>query len=297
VNTLEQSQDTPSSEPQKITLWARVKSNSNSAVKGMINFKKQVIDFSASKFVEELNEAVAYLALYVAALSASFSTTYTTVVVQLLVNGNQMTELKALQDKVLNDIKFHSMLEGALVYPLLQSQKTRDTCLNRNPASSCNPTFYNAATSMLSYMQEKFKQSDVVGSIGSALYTKMPNLKQVVEAQPIIMNAIDANNFADKVKAAFDADKGGFIPALIKPQPPPPPAGPPAASAGGEFEMEELPKEEAPATTAPVVAPATTAPATTSAPATAAPATTSALANTSQQVAQSSNIEGAPVTT
>ena len=53
-------------------------------------------------------------------------------------------------------------------------------------------------------MQEKFKQTNVPGSIGSALYTKMPYLNQVVEAQPIIKNAIDANKFADKVKAAFD---------------------------------------------------------------------------------------------
>ena len=294
VNTLEQSQDTLSSEPQKITLWASVKSKSNSAVKGMINFKKQVIDFSASKFVEELNEAVAYLALYVAALSASFSTTYTTVVVQLLVNGNQMTELKALQDKVLNDIKFHSMLEGALVYPLLQSQKTHATCLNRKPPSSCDPTFVNAANDVLSYMQDKFKQSNVQGSIGSALYTKMPNLNQLVTAQPIIKNAIDANDFANKVKAAFDTDKGGIIPGLIKPQPPPPPAGPPAASAGGEFEMMEI----APATTAPVVAPvvapATTVP-DTAAPATAAPVVVAP--NAVAQIQKPSNTEGAPVTT
>jgi hypothetical protein len=225
------------------------------------NQRKQIF-FSAPKFVEELNESVAYLALYVGAFSASFSTTYTTVVVQLLIN-NQMDELRALQTKVLNDIKFHSMLEGALVYPLLQSQKTRATCLNRNPASSCDPTFYNAATSMLSYMQTKFGKSN---GVSSALYAKMPNLKHVVEMQTTpLSTAADANAFANKVKEAFDADRGDINSALKPPTPAPPapPARTPQPPEGDieltniapPIEMTEF-KPKTPATTA-AAAPAT----------------------------------------
>jgi hypothetical protein len=236
------------------------------------NQRKQFF-FSAPKFVEELNESVAYLALYVGAFSASFSTTYTTVVVQLLIN-NQMDELRALQAKVLNDIKFHSMLEGALVYPLLQSQKTRATCLNRNPASSCDPTFVTAAESMRLYMQKKF-DPNVVGSIGSALYNKMPNLKQVVKVQTTLSTAADANTFADNVKAAFDDDRGDIIPALKPPAPPAAPPAPPAPAQGGEIEMTEF-EPKTPATTA-AAAPATTTVAAPP-PGTAAPATTTVAA-------------------
>ena len=247
VNNLEQSQDAnATTDPPKLSLWTRVKSSS--IVTSMSNFKKQVIDFSAPKFVEELNESVAYLALYVAALSASFSTTYTTVVVQLLVSGNQMDELKALQAKVLNDMKFHSMLEGALVYPLMQSQKTYKTCLNKNPAASCDPTFYKAAESMRTYMQSKFNQSDVEGSVASVLYTKMPKLNEVVtSATNPISTADDANTFADAVKKAFDTDKNAFIP------PAPSSQGPPAGLADASA-IKSQPPAEASATNPPTVA-------------------------------------------
>ena len=225
------------------------------------NQRKQFF-FSAPKFVEELNESVAYLALYVGAFSASFSTTYTTVVVQLLIN-NQMSELRDLQTKVLTDIKFHSMLEGALVYPLLQSQKTRATCLNRNPASSCDPTFVAAAESMRLYMQTKFGQSN---GVSSALYGKMPNLKHVVEMQTTpLSTAADANAFANKVKEAFDADRGDINSALKPPTPAPPapPARTPQPPEGDieltniapPIEMTEL-VPKTPATTA-AAAPAT----------------------------------------
>lgn len=244
-------QDNTATEPPPLSLWTK------------FNNKRKQIFFSAPKFVEELNEAVAYLALYVGAFSASFSTTYTTVVVQLLIN-NKMSELSDLQNKVLTDIKFHSMLEGALVYPLLQSQKTYKTCLNRNSTSSCDPTFVAAANNVLSYMQGKFKQSNVGGSIGSALYTKMPNLKQVVEAQPIITNAIDANNFADNVKAAFDSDRGAISPALLKTPAPPPPAVITARTPPeGDIEMSNIVQkpiemtEIAPNAGVPIAAPAT----------------------------------------
>jgi len=256
----ETAQDNTAAEPPPISLWTK------------FNNQRKQIFFSAPKFVEELNEAVAYLALYVGAFSASFSMTYTTVVVQLLIN-NQMSELNQLQNKVLADIKFHSMLEGALVYPLLQSQKTRATCLNRNPASSCDPTFVTAAESMRTYMQGKFKQSNVGGSIGSALYTKMPNLKQVVYAQTTaISTALDANSFADKVKAAFDADRGEFIPALNPPAPPPPARTPQPPE--GDIEMSNIVQkpiemtEIAPNAGVPIAAPATNSPSTAAAPAT-----------------------------
>jgi hypothetical protein len=244
------------------------------------NQRKQFF-FSAPKFVEELNESVAYLALYVGAFSASFSTTYTTVVVQLLIN-NQMDELRALQAKVLNDIKFHSMLEGALVYPLLQSQKTRATCLNRNPASSCDPTFVTAAERMRLYMQKKFDKSNVVGSIGSALYDKMPNLKHVVEMQTTLLStAANANAFANKVKEAFDDDRGDINPALKPPAPAPP--APPARTPQppeGDIELTNIAppieitefKPKTPATTA-ASAPATTTVAAPPASTTVAPAT------------------------
>ena len=269
-------QDNTATEPP-LSLWTK------------FNNKRKQIFFSAPKFVEELNEAVAYLALYVGAFSASFSTTYTTVVVQLLIN-NQMNELRDLQNKVLTDIKFHSMLEGALVYPLLQSQKTYKTCLNRNPASSCDPTFYNAADSMRIYMRKKFDQLNVVGSIGSALYDKMPNLKQVVDAQKTtISTALDATNFADKVKAAFDSDRGEIIPALKPPAPPPPAPPPPAPPARtpqppeGDIEMSNIVQkpiemtEIAPNAGVLIAAPATNSPSSTAAaPATNSPSTAAA---------------------
>jgi hypothetical protein len=235
-------QDNTATEPP-LSLWTK------------FNNKRKQIFFSAPKFVEELNEAVAYLALYVGAFSASFSTTYTTVVVQLLIN-DKMSELSDLQNKVLTDIKFHSMLEGALVYPLLQSQKTYKTCLNRNSTSSCDPTFVAAANNVLSYMQKKFDQSN---GVSSALYTKMPNLKKVVDAQATAMStASDATIFANNVKAAFDADRGAISPALLKP-PAAAPAGPQSAvitaikQSAGDIEMSEI----APNAGVPIAAPAT----------------------------------------
>ena len=263
-----------------LSLWTRVN-----------NQRKQFF-FSAPKFVEELNESVAYLALYVGAFSASFSTTYTTVVVQLLIN-NQMDELRALQANGRDELKFHSVLAGALVSPLLQSQKTRATCLNRNPASSCDPTFVAAAESMRSYMKKKFDPSNVVGSIGSALYAKMPNLKHVVEMQTTpLSTAADANAFANKVKEAFDDDRGDINPAL-KPPAPAPPARTPQPPEGDieltniapPIEMTEF-KPKTPATTAAAAAaPATTAPGTTTVaaapPATTAPGTVAPATNES----------------
>lgn len=254
VNNLEQSQDANATiDPPKLSLWTRVKSSS--MVTSVSNFKKQVIDFSAPKFVEELNESVAYLALYVAALSASFSTTYTTVVVQLLVSGNKMDELKALQAKVLNDMKFHSMLEGALVYPLMQSQKTYKTCLNKNPAASCDPTFSKAAESMRTYMQSKFNQSDA-GSVASVLYTKMPKLNEVVtSATNPISTADDANTFADAVKKAFDTDKNASLTSTTVVAPATP-TNPPARNPqppDGDIELMPI----APTAGVPIAAPAT----------------------------------------
>jgi hypothetical protein len=269
VATRQTAQDNTAAEPPPISLWTK------------FNNQRKQIFFSAPKFVEELNEAVAYLALYVGAFSASFSTTYTTVVVQLLIN-HEMGELNQLQNKVLADIKFHSMLEGALVYPLLQSQKTRATCLNRNPASSCDPTFVTAAESMRTYMQKKFDQSKVVESIGSALYTKMPNLKQLVAQTTTISTASDANSFADKVKAAFDSDRGEINSALLKPPAPLPPAGPQSAvitaikPSAGDIEMSEI----APNAGVPIAAPATNSPSSTAAaPATNPPAAASSSAS------------------
>ena len=187
-------EDIDSTSPQKIGLWTRTKNA----------FKKNII-FSASEFVQELNEAVAYLALYVGIFSSSFSTIYTTVVVQLLANG-KTDELKTLQDKIFSDTKFCSMVEGAVVYPLLQSQKTYNTCILKSSGdSSCGSTFIAAAESMRKNMASLFSKDNVVSS---DLYGKMTNLKQTIDSAQTTIDTVEAaNSLADAVKVAFNNDK------------------------------------------------------------------------------------------
>jgi hypothetical protein len=193
-----------------ISLWTNVttKISNSTAVK----FIKKNIIFSAPKFVQELNEAVTYLALYVGIFSASFSTTYTTVALQLLVNDKK-DKLKELQTRVFGNNKFISMVEGAFVYPLLQSKKTYDTCMVKTDAnnSKCDAIFYTTAENVRKGMLQSFNKENVVTG---ELFNKMNNLKTVVEnykTKPI-PNATDATRFADEVKVAFNADKSSVMP-------------------------------------------------------------------------------------
>jgi hypothetical protein len=210
ANNLEQEEESqdniPPSDPPKLSLFTR------------INNQRKQITFSAPKFVEELNEAVAYLALYFAALAASFSITYTTVVVQLIVNG-KTEDLKSLQAKMLEANQFHSMLEGALVYPVLQSRKTYDTCKLKNlKDSSCDTTFVTASNNALSYMKSKLDATD--SAVGSELYKKMTNLKTVVDASATISSVDAATKFAEDVKKARDNDaNASAAPLIVKPEP------------------------------------------------------------------------------
>ena len=189
-----------SNDPPTISLWTRAKNASSSVVK---SFKKNIM-FSAPKFVQELNEAVAYLALYVGIFSASFSVTYTTVVLQLLVNGKN-DELKSLQQKVYSDPKFIAMIEGAVVFPLLQSEKTYQTCLLKSSnADSCGSTFSKAAANVLKDMKRIVSPDNVVGS---ELYANMTNLKQVVNNTNDITSVENAIAFTAAVEKAFADDK------------------------------------------------------------------------------------------
>jgi hypothetical protein len=189
-----------------ISLWTRKISNSTAA-----KWIKQNIIFSAPKFVQELNEAVTYLALYVGIFSASFSTTYTTVALQLLVNDKK-DKLNELQTRVFGNNKFISMVEGAFVYPLLQSKKTYDTCMVKTDAnnSKCDAIFYTTAENVRKGMLQSFNKENVVTG---ELFNKMNNLKTVVNNNTAeIRNATDATTFAKAVKGAFDADKSSVMP-------------------------------------------------------------------------------------
>jgi hypothetical protein len=197
-----------------ISLWTNVTkkvSNSNAA-----KWIKQNIVFSAPKFVQELNEAVTYLALYVGIFSASFSTTYITVALQLLVNDRK-DELKLLQTKVFGDNKFISMVEGAFVYPLLQSKKTYDTCMVKTDAnnSKCDAIFYTTAENVRKGMLKSFNQEENV--VTGELFNKMTNLKAVVDNYKTtpIPNVNAATKFADDVKVAFNTDKSSTTPSSV----------------------------------------------------------------------------------
>ena len=191
-----------------ISLWANVKDKvSNSSA---VKFIKKNIIFSAPKFVQELNEAVTYLALYVGIFSASFSTTYTTVALQLLVNDKK-DELKRLQAMVFTNSKFISMIEGAFVYPLLQSKKTYETCMVKTDSNNakCDAIFYNTAENVRNGMAQSFNTENVVTG---ELFNKMSNLKDVTTTQTIITTAAGATTFANAVKTAFDDDKAKSAP-------------------------------------------------------------------------------------
>ena len=205
-----------------ISLWASAKDKvSNSSA---VKFLKKNIMFSAPKFVQELNEAVTYLALYVGIFSASFSTTYTTVALQLLVNDKKY-ELNELQAKVFTNSKFISMIEGAFVYPLLQSKKTYETCMVKTDSNNakCDAIFYNTAENVRKGMKQSFHAQNVVTG---DLFNKMTQLKSVTSSQTEIKTAADASKFADAVKTAFATDKAANAQSV----PSVPPSVPPSAA-------------------------------------------------------------------
>ena len=196
-----------SSPDPPLSLWTRTKNAVSNASSAVSNTLKKNIMFSADKYVQELNEAVTYLALYVGIFSASFSTTYTTVVVQLLVNG-KTEELQTLQTQVFKDPKFNDMVEGAVVYPLLQSQKTYTTCMLKSSDGSCGSTFIAAAESMRQSMVRLFDKTTNV--VSGDLYNAMTNLEGVIPNTSI--TTVDAANaFANAVDDAFKQDKAALI--------------------------------------------------------------------------------------
>ena len=202
INAVNNAQDGDDlNDPQKITLtiWTRIKKSN------IVTSAKQVIMFSASEFVKELNESVAYLALHVAGLSASFSITYMTVVVQLLVSG-KMADLKTLQEKVLNDNSFHSMLEAAFVIPLMQALKSHNICVEKDTKNTyvCDKNFVDAAENARLYMKSKLNNTE---SVVNVFYTKMKNLSKVVESSTKISSVHEATIFATAVNEAFKNDK------------------------------------------------------------------------------------------
>jgi hypothetical protein len=202
INAVNNAQDGDDlNDPQKITLtiWTKIKKSN------IVTSAKQVIMFSASEFVKELNESVAYLALHVAGLSASFSITYMTVVVQLLVSG-KMADLKTLQEKVLNDNSFHSMLEAAFVIPLMQALKSHNICVEKDTKNTyvCDKNFVDAAENARLYMKSKLNNTE---SVVNVFYTKMTNLSKVVESSTKISSVHEATIFANTVNEAFKNDK------------------------------------------------------------------------------------------
>jgi hypothetical protein len=104
------------------------------------------------------------------------------------------------------------MVEGAFVYPLLQSKKTYDTCMVKTDAnnSKCDAIFYTTAENVRKGMLQSFNKENVVTG---ELFNKMNNLKTVVNNNTAeIRNATDATTFAKAVKGAFDADKSSVMP-------------------------------------------------------------------------------------
>jgi hypothetical protein len=216
INTVNNAQDGDDlNDPPKITLWTKIKTNIQKS--SIVTSARQVITFSAPEFIGELNESVAYLALHVAALSSSFSITYTTVIVQLLVSG-KMVDLKKLQEKVLDDSSFHSMMEAAFVIPLMQALKSHTTCVAKNTKNTfaCDKNFVDAAESARLYMKGKLNNTE---SVGNVFFTKMKNLRNVVESSFRISSVDKATKFATAVNNAFENDKNNIYDVVVTSQP------------------------------------------------------------------------------
>ena len=100
------------------------------------------------------------------------------------------------------------MIEGAFVFPLLQSEKTHNTCsLKSETSDSCDRSFIEAAENIRNGMTRTFKDNAVTGE----LFSKMRILKIAVEKNKTpITTAPGATVFVGDVKNAFDEDKKSF---------------------------------------------------------------------------------------
>jgi hypothetical protein len=128
------------------------------------------------------------------------------VALQLLVN-DEKDKLKGLQDKVFSNSKFISMIEGAFVYPLLQSKKTYDTCMVKTDSNNtkCDAIFYNTAENVRKYMVNTFTKKDNV--VTGELFSKMSKLNSATINMTEIKTVDAAREFSANVKTAFDEDK------------------------------------------------------------------------------------------
>ena len=271
-----------------ISLWASVKDST------VGKFFKKNIMFSAPKFVQELNEAVTYLALYVGIFSASFSTTYTTVALQLLVNDKKY-ELNELQAKVFTNSKFISMIEGAFVYPLLQSKKTYETCMVKTDSNNakCDAIFYNTAENVRKGMKQSFNAQNVVTG---DLFNKMTELNSVTRSQTEIKTAADASKFADAVKTAFATDKAANAQSVPSADPSVPPSVPISAEpSAANDEVTSAPS--APSAPSVTNAPVQSVPSATSATSATPPSTTSAASAANDEATSAPSVTSEPSTT
>ena len=168
------------------------------------------ITFNASEYVEQLNETIAYLALHLSALSASFSIMYTTVVTQCMIDGPEgMARLKELQAIVIRANSFDSMLEMALIGPLQSSSKNYASCLHtvqNDKDGKCASGFMSTAQKMQKYMLDKF---DPTKNTNQTLYSNMPALKKLIQSNPnlTITDVQTATKFVEDVTNASLQDQ------------------------------------------------------------------------------------------
>ena len=166
------------------------------------------ITFNASEYVEQLNETIAYLALHLSALSASFSIMYTTVVTQCMIDGPEgVGRLKELQAIVISANSFDSMLEMALIGPLQSSSKNYASCLHTvqsDKDGKCADGFMSTAQKMQKYMLDKF---DPTKNTNQTLYSNMPALKTLIQTNPNIADVQTATKFVNDVTTASLQDQ------------------------------------------------------------------------------------------
>ena len=168
------------------------------------------ITFNASEYVDQLNEMIAYLALHLAALSASFSIMYTTVVTQCMIDGpDGVVRLKELQAIVIRANSFDSMLEMALIGPLQSSSKNYASCLHTvqsDKEGKCANGFISTAQKMQKYMLDKF---DPNKNTNQTLYSNMPALKTLIQSNPnlTITDVQTATQFVNDVTNASLQDQ------------------------------------------------------------------------------------------
>ena len=168
----------------------------------------KMITFNSSEYVNQLNEMIAYLALHLASLSASFSIMYTTAVTQCMIDGPEgMTRLTELQALVIRENSFDSMVEMALIGPLQSSSKTYASCLHTVQNGKCATGFMSTAREMKKYMLNKFDPK--INNTSQGLYSNMPALKQVIQADAnlTIQDVQTATKFVNDVTNAAEQDQ------------------------------------------------------------------------------------------